>query len=1397
MRARRLWGLGALALLSLTAVLLLSAAAPGASGAKQKRPFDVLSKSDNARAKMDTKLLNMVERGVNKRVFVFATAKPAAAAKAASFLDNAHVASSNGGALVIGSMRVQQVTKLASVKGVLAVHLIELKQTGKPLGIPEPSLNRTFNKAKFQQRIAALRAHEVSQAEAPAVDSSNFEDLKRLAILDAKTHKFANAWKAGITGNGTTVGVLDGGTDFGHPDLLNTWQTWKGAHDDAVTDDGWNGWPKAFDPYDSLVWLVAPEFVDQGLSWYTPTQRKSSLTPAGDQFHVTFATLTGPSRNFGVDPGTASHIYSFPRSWTKSHVVHMASHPDDYLLAGYGERPAVLVTDRHTAGVYDTVYVDLDDDHHFGDEKPVTQSSPATYRDMDGDGLNDLSGGLLYFISDGHTALPGGVMQFTDGSQAFRDAFTFGPGEMLAWSGDYDPGIGGHGTLTASNIVGQGVVNGLAPCFADLRGKPGAQSCNTAPAGDPRGGTYPGAVIGGAPRAKLTPFGDIYFAFPFSTQFGYFLSTRSGVDVTSNSYGDSSVDNDGFDASSQEADLWHAGRRTTSLFATGNGAPGFGTTTPPAPVSGLKVGASTQFGGTGWDSIRNASQIVDNDVMVWSNRGPQATGANGVDVVADGAFSSGDLTLNVVGDGRFAWETWGGTSRSTPVAAAATALVYQAWRKAHGRRIVPMDFWRTSKAMLKSSAKDLGYDSWVQGSGSVDAGRAVAVASGHSAYVSPSDWRPGDYRGTDYPVFTHLLAPGGHDSQTFNLNGGGSSGWHVSDRYLKRIFSKSFSFTSSPVADEPNWNFNAPDYLISLKALIQAHPSDLMVIRANYPRAQFDGDQDYVADQAWRLQAYNWTDINHNGRLWTDGDHDGVVDHQDLDTNSKIDAGLDIDFANSEVEEGEYVRFMYHRPGANTLQAFVRNPNGRMANAIFLGLQHTEKNDAIPRTNFKFRVDFYKNVDWPWLSTSPVSGRHFTATANVPTGTPYGMYEGAVVLTKQGARSVVPVSIAVGATATQDGAGNFTRNVRFGGFNTSTGQSSLLYNNGSVFGANDWTWREESGDWRFYFLDVKKTPPEGSIFLTDTVWNDPSPYTDLDTLVFGRSANEYQLFPSSSPFGAPYILGPVGGSANAYLGSGTWAFNTTTGGNEEFVTAPIQEGLHSIVQHQVGYDGGKFHVPFQTTVGSAVVNPNEVSISTGSNSGSFDVTFKSSLDLDGVSADAFGLSQPEVLTETAHQDDANDPETSSIKEPVTINHASRATFTTALPSNDIDLYVLYDADNNGTFDFPSEVVGSSTSGTGDEQVELVAPPDGNYEVWVHGFAVAGTPSFPLSLDVVQGTDLTSSVSPSGAVPAGTPVTVHVTFSKSMTSGQDYFGELLLGPSSAPTAVHVPITIHRN
>ena len=125
----------------------------------------------------------------------------------------------------------------------------------------------------------------------------------------------------------------------------------------------------------------------------------------------------------------------------------------------------------------------------------------------------------------------------------------------------------------------------------------------------------------------------------------------------------------------------HDGSGTTPLFSTGNGAPGLrhdDARRPPtracrsAPRRSSAAPAGTRSTGL--------SQVVDNDVDGVVEPRPRRHRAAGVDVVADGAYSAGDMTLNTVLDGTDAWETWGGTSRSTPVAAGAAALVYQAWR---------------------------------------------------------------------------------------------------------------------------------------------------------------------------------------------------------------------------------------------------------------------------------------------------------------------------------------------------------------------------------------------------------------------------------------------------------------------------------------------------------------------------------------------------------------------------------------------------------------------------------------------------------------------------------------------------------------------------------------------
>jgi hypothetical protein len=255
----------------------------------------------------------------------------------------------------------------------------------------------------------------------------------------------------------------------------------------------------------------------------------------------------------------------------------------------------------------------------------------------------------------------------------------------------------------------------------------------------------------------------------------------------------------------------------------------------------------------------------------------------------------------------------------------------------------------------------------------------------------------------------------------------------------------------------------------------------------------------------------------------------------------------------------------------------VRSPRERMDDGVFLGFYHNLANPDIARTSFHIQVDFFSNTDWSWVSTPNRASGSFTARIKVPSKTPYGLYDGALVVSGNDQESIVPVAVTVAAEAAQDADGNLTGTLDFGGAAAANAQRNQLYNNGSVFDAKDWGWRAESGDWRFYYFDVPRKPPAGTQLLADTTWAGPSPHNDIDTLVFGKVTNSYQLADGSDPIFAPYALGTVGGSQNTNVGAGVWLFDTATGGPEELVTAPVQQSLHAVVQHEVNmqHDSGE------------------------------------------------------------------------------------------------------------------------------------------------------------------------------------------------------------------------------
>ena len=79
------------------------------------------------------------------------------------------------------------------------MRLVQLKQTASPPGIPDPGLNKTPSTSSLQSFMNDLRNQEVPYSQAPPLKGSNFEALKNLNLLDAKTHKFAQAWRRPAT----------------------------------------------------------------------------------------------------------------------------------------------------------------------------------------------------------------------------------------------------------------------------------------------------------------------------------------------------------------------------------------------------------------------------------------------------------------------------------------------------------------------------------------------------------------------------------------------------------------------------------------------------------------------------------------------------------------------------------------------------------------------------------------------------------------------------------------------------------------------------------------------------------------------------------------------------------------------------------------------------------------------------------------------------------------------------------------------------------------------------------------------------------------------------------------------------------------------------------------------
>jgi subtilisin family serine protease len=769
-------------------------------------------------------------------------------------------------------------------------------------------------------------------------------------VYTVEQHKAPAAWDMGFDGKGVNIAIIDSGIDFAHPDL-------QGRQARELNPASpYYGWPLVFDVQSVTI------YEDYGTTegtWYADTS--------------TIVYTMGDFVNFDGYLYNVSEIPSLSYSPFGPRVYHIGYHPDPNLADFYGEPVAVLVAYNETTSKWDTVYVDLLNDKTFNNDKPCTRGDEISYGDYydeatsewntsswrSGDGFADISGGMIYWISDGINPLP------------LADVFYSSPSvpaeaQLVAFAGEFLPGES-HGTGCAASAAGTGKsMDGMLA------------------------GMAPGASLICVPTYNSASIIDIWIA----TVLGYdgALSTGDEAHIASNSYGwDSTAIESGLDiVSAFNYFIAYQARDTIWCWATGNGGPGYGTANAVTHPLAVMVGAASSMGyrylmGNGSDNV------MYGDVIPFSDHGPTKTGKLDTDVIAAGAWGLTPAPLYLsLGEpnGNDSWMIFGGTSMACPVAAGALALIYQAFGETHGG--YPPSY--EAKNLLMCSADDVKHDVLKQGAGYINCERAVLLATDKDGisiepvwhdssmqWIPNNVWYPGGYRGTNYLCFPAVVFPGDVVTNKItvrNHNLAEPVDVNITDAIFEKSTSASFNYTTT---DESPFMINITEYI--------PPDTDLTRITAYcFYDDYFDPGRTYSPTFNYGLELHNWEDI----------DHDGQVSMSEL-------SRVTVDGSTS-----------------NMLQVTMHDPISRVIDGLILRMNVYFGGQA--GIVWNFQIDNYKKQDWSWvdelfgsLSISAGGADSEQITLTVPADAKIGTYEGAVYLEANGKVTVCPILVHVAA----------------------------------------------------------------------------------------------------------------------------------------------------------------------------------------------------------------------------------------------------------------------------------------------------------------------------------------------------------------------------------------------
>jgi len=1028
--------------------------------------------------------------------------------------------------IMMGVMHSEDIEQLASDPRILAI--LKDRKIQYPISTEFPTVQSLMETTKFTVR---------NQESRRGLFAGGPEITLREAVNITGAKK---AWETyNINGTGITIAVVDTGVDYGALSL---------GYWDVVARDS-AGYPAAFDADGECM-----TFTNITLTAYSTDTGEFIPTKDTDPCVYLFDKVYKFSELELIDP---------PSKWPwDMKVTGIVSQSGNYhfglmfqYLLGHDLFP-VLVVDSTTPGVYDTVYVDLSFDwawielgdwppeFSFTDERPVTPTSwTVAARDFTDDGIYDLSAGSLGYFLDIWAVSPnqkdkGLVLKPIDPN-----------GDYVVFVNDWF----GHGTSCASCAVGRD----SGHTFAEPGMAPGAKVMGIT-------ALYEGDIIeaelwasgfdlipGTEGEKSVQGYGTVYGTWNYTG--------NHKADIISNSWGVSNW------APRLQGLPWYDALTvledaltvpgyldpeypgTVIVHAGGNGAAGYGTFTEPAYATlPMGVGASTSlnytkqnlgFAGGGYD-----------DIISWSARGPTPLGNVKPDVVNIGAFGwAAEPVWSGRGDGSEAFDLFGGTSMATALTAGASALVIQAYNQNYGVKPTP----EATKAIVKSSAKDLGYDAFLQGCGRVDAFSAVELALNASGVTvtSPSTWdyirsrieyswstsysslgEPLLFKAPLGPIsdvdwFAGAIPPGGSTKAQFTVQNPTTQPVtaNITPVVYEQIgdttayFGETFKLPSD--WRDQGWLWGK----LTVLDLASIPPeTELTVISLMVSYGYFDQNMDYRWDYRWGVYIMDWIDSNENGIVEI-----GEVHHLNNGENAGTTNEVRLSFPLSKIR-GQPLIFVFQKGGL----------------------------DPIP---FEIHVSHYERSKWTWVETptsilvAENSSETFTANLTVPAETPQGVYEGQIkidITSPYNKTLVVPVSLLV----------PFVLSTGALAYDITPPLTMELYDSYRFNGYFDWTREYESGDWKQWILDVQDSTVVAAFVSANWTRN----MTDIDML-------------GINPMGVI-----IDAAVSPHLRDGCFEWDTRTKTTEEYVVLDTSmltntlTGIYTVLLHNVLLNGTAF-----------------------------------------------------------------------------------------------------------------------------------------------------------------------------------------------------------------------------